>query len=269
MQDYFEAYEYVLYHQNIEENDPLSTFARNQNEKLEFQEHQRRIRQQKMFSQEEEKRQQIYQSIFENLTIARYQDGLSSLRRLEIRFLPLDPLMVTKLFEALEVNFVLQELILTDDCLQYCNAETFKPLFSALASNHRSALTLLDFSRNFYAVDKCVEFHKDLVEAIPTQKTVSPQEEGTARNSDSANTKSPKYLEQVMLTTKSEAIEMLYFTLMNKGDKRAQELDRIRKLKITINKDTVITAVDAEGEEEAEEVAEPEELAEEPDGETS
>lgn len=256
MQDYFEAYEYVLYHDNIEENDPLSTFARSQNEKLEFQEHQRRLRQQKMFSQEEEKRQQIYQSIFENLTIARYQDGLSSLRRLELRYLPLDPLLVAKLFEALEINFVLQELILTDDCLQYCGIETFKPLFSALASNRRSALTLLDFSRNFYAVDKCQEFHKDLVEAIPTQKTVSPQEESSGRNANASTAKPPAYLEQVIFTTKSEAIEMMYFSLMNQGDKSAAELARIRKLKITINKDTVITAVDAEADEEEEELAE-------------
>ena len=63
----------------------------------------------------------MYKIIYNNLRITSLEAGVSKLRRLEIRFLPLDPLLLSYLFKSLRQNFTLQELILTDDSLQYCS----------------------------------------------------------------------------------------------------------------------------------------------------
>ena len=57
-----------------------------------------------MFEQKKEERLTLYQSIHENLTITQ---EFSTLRRLEIRYLPLDPTFVKILFKALQMNYVL------------------------------------------------------------------------------------------------------------------------------------------------------------------
>ena len=67
-----------------------------------------------MFEENKDERQLIYGRIYANLTARR---DFSSVRRLEIRYLPLDPIFVSSLFSALSKNYVLQELILTDDSL--------------------------------------------------------------------------------------------------------------------------------------------------------
>jgi hypothetical protein len=110
-----------------------------------------------------------YDTIYLYLS-AQDTNNISSLRRLEIRFLPLDPLMVTNIFQALQKNYVLQELILTDDCLQYCGIKEFKELFKALIVNDKNALTLFDFSRNYYSFDNNKDVHDELMNSILNQK---------------------------------------------------------------------------------------------------
>ena len=73
------------------------------------------------FKQEEVIRKKIYKSIYQNLTEARNLTGLSPLRRLEISYLPLDPLMVEYIFSAMRSNICIQELILTDGSLNHCD----------------------------------------------------------------------------------------------------------------------------------------------------
>jgi hypothetical protein len=91
---------------------------------------------------------------------------VSALRRLEIRYLPLDPLFVEFLFSALKKNVILQELILTDDSLSFCSINTFGELFEALKDNCYSSLTFIDFSRNSSSVDDDLEIHKSLIESL-------------------------------------------------------------------------------------------------------
>lgn len=90
-----------------------------------YMEQERQREQRQMFEVDAVARKKIYKSIYENLRVTRLANGASSLRRLEIRFLPLDPLLVSYIFKALRHNFTLQELVLTDDCLQYCGEEVF------------------------------------------------------------------------------------------------------------------------------------------------
>lgn len=60
-----------------------------------------------MFKIFKEEREAIYMSIKENLSICEINEGFSSIRRLEIRFLPLDPLLVSEIFDALRLNVVM------------------------------------------------------------------------------------------------------------------------------------------------------------------
>ncbi len=63
----------------------------NQNEKL------RQYKDKKMFKKNIGERMKIYDTIYLYLS-AQDVSNISSLRRLEIRFLPLDPLMITNIF---------------------------------------------------------------------------------------------------------------------------------------------------------------------------
>ena len=109
MSDYFEAIDYVKHKQKLKEGDQKNqdAFERGDNEHVEFRETQRQNRQKKMFKIDRVKREETYFSIYENLTISSMSDGLSCLRRLELRYLPLDPLLVTQIFKALKVNIIL------------------------------------------------------------------------------------------------------------------------------------------------------------------
>ena len=51
-----------------------------------------------MFDEHKDDRMKAYESICENMSMTNFGDGISSLRRLEIRFVPLDPKLVTKIF---------------------------------------------------------------------------------------------------------------------------------------------------------------------------
>lgn len=139
---------------------------REQNDNMLFMEKERQQEQRKMFEVDIESRQKTYKSIYENLKVTKLANGASSLRRLEIRFLPLDPLLVSYIFKALRHNFALQELILTDDCLQYCGLDVFKELFNALQHNEHCGLTLLDLSRNIHTFDEDEEVHQALIDAL-------------------------------------------------------------------------------------------------------
>ena len=85
-----------------------------------------------MFNRHLKKREHIYERIYHNLSLNSKDYGISKLRRLEIRYLPLDPLMVSSIFRAMDKNVMLQELILTDDCLAHCGYEEFGELFKAM-----------------------------------------------------------------------------------------------------------------------------------------
>ena len=89
-------------------------------------------------------RLETFKNIHANLTITSIENGISPLRRLEIRFLPLDPAFVGHLFRALQNNLTLQELILTDESLQFCKGKArghaggeavFQELFTAIQTN--------------------------------------------------------------------------------------------------------------------------------------
>ena len=105
-----------------------------------------------MFLKDRELRLPLFKKIYSNLTRSNTED-LSRLRRLEIRYLGLDPTLCKYIFNALKTNFVLQELILTDDCLQHCSLGILNELWSAIENNKHCALTLLDLSRNYHAFD--------------------------------------------------------------------------------------------------------------------
>jgi len=92
------------------------------------------------------------------------------LRRIEIRFLPLDPLLAETFFGVLKQNFVLQELILADGALVHCMAQQFTDLYDALESNEMSSLTLLDLSRNSGPIEEDSEIHTELIKSLKTQK---------------------------------------------------------------------------------------------------
>lgn len=144
---------------------------RTKNESIEFREKLRQDKQRLMFSVYKQDRQRMYDSIYQNLTIINPKDHISPLRRLEIRYLPLDPKLVRAIFEAMKVNFIMQELVLTDECLQYCDKEVFAELNDSLVHNRQSALTLLDFSRNYHAFSDNTEIHEALIKAMKTQKS--------------------------------------------------------------------------------------------------
>ena len=122
------------------------------------------------FQDGQDHRRPIFTRIYDNLTITSIENGISSLRRLEIRFLPLDPSLVSHLFRALQVNLTLQELILTDECLQFCKPSDFHDLFTAIRKGAHSKLALLDLSHNAYSFDDDLELHDGLVAAIVNQQ---------------------------------------------------------------------------------------------------
>lgn len=115
-----------------------------------------------MFEQDKKQRVHLYSEIHDNLSLNSKSYGISSLRRLEIRYMPLDPLLVTHITNALQKNVILQELILTNDALTYSSANNFLGLFSTLKQKNKSSLTLLDFSSNF-KLDSDGVFHDQLI----------------------------------------------------------------------------------------------------------
>lgn len=135
-----------------------------------------------MFKINEEERKRMYKVIYNNLRITSLEVGVSKLRRLEIRFLPLDPLLICYLFKAMRHNCTLQELILTDDSLQYCNQELFSILFDAIELNQYSSLTLLDLSRNIHTFDITEAVHLDLLDALCRQRRKSILDERASRS---------------------------------------------------------------------------------------
>lgn len=118
-----------------------------------------------MFQQNIKKREHIYDRILKNLSLNSQDYGISKLRRLEIRFLPLDPVLITQIFCSLSKNVMLQELILTDDCLTFASVESFSHLFTSLKSNSSTSLTLIDISRN-YLVDDNLGIHAEMIDAL-------------------------------------------------------------------------------------------------------
>lgn len=59
-----------------------------------------------MFYKRKDEREKIYKNIGINLTTD-FDNKICPLRRLEIRFLPLDPLFIKSLFQSLAKNLVL------------------------------------------------------------------------------------------------------------------------------------------------------------------
>jgi len=162
-----------------------------------------------LFEQNKGERLTIYESIHANLIIT---SSFSSLRRLEIRYLPLDPIFVKILFSALHMNYVLQELILTDDALQYCDTAVFQELCAVLRDNKASALCMLDFSRNIHAFDDALKTHKALIEALKEQKT------GTmATDAEHHGLEVEGYIETVKFTSSNNAVLKLYEDLVTSG----------------------------------------------------
>ena len=117
MSDYFQAHEYLKFlkqqhksnnvvkkKKNFNETGVSVKSAKSErtqnriqktkNDNMEYRETKRQEEQRKMFEQDRPQREQIYLSIYHNLTINDLNCGVSHLRRLEIRFLPLDPLLV-------------------------------------------------------------------------------------------------------------------------------------------------------------------------------
>ena len=73
---------------------------------------------------------------------------------------------VSILFSALNINYVLQELILTDDALAFCGINNFAKLYETLRNNKASALCFIDFSRNVHSIDDNVEINEGMVDAL-------------------------------------------------------------------------------------------------------
>lgn len=99
MQDYQEAKEYLRYRQRaLEGSRKGEPFTQEPDANMEYREELRLKKLKTMFKgsseRERARREEICLSIFENLAISDMSDGVSRLRRLEIRFLPLSPLLV-------------------------------------------------------------------------------------------------------------------------------------------------------------------------------
>ena len=121
---------------------------------------------------------------------------------------------------------ILQELILTDDTLQYCEDKVFSQLFMALKCNKYSSLTLLDFSRNIHKFNNNERVHKDLLKALKEQKSV--EDPHNERLSTQRNLEFNKdcYLEQLIVTVSSEKILSMYkkFKKETKHNKTCENL---------------------------------------------
>lgn len=102
----------------------------------------------------------------------------------------------------------LQELILTDESLQFCKGRgagggvaVYDGLFKAIQTGTYSALTLLDLSRNTYSFDGVYELHEALIEAIVGQA------------------KAGTYLETLILTTSDSTIKARYTELVEQRER--------------------------------------------------
>ena len=60
---------------------------------------------------------------------------LSKLRRLEVRHLTLSSGLCSAIFKGIQTNFVLQELIMTNNCLINCSITTLNQLVEAVKKN--------------------------------------------------------------------------------------------------------------------------------------
>jgi hypothetical protein len=81
--------------------------------------------------------------------------------------MPIDPHICEALFNALRHNFTLQELILSQSCLNHC--KSFDAFFDAVQNNRYSALTMVDFSDNFHTIDENEQWHEDFLNALLNQ----------------------------------------------------------------------------------------------------
>ena len=194
------------------------------------------MEQKRMFDHEKTKRREIYHSIFENLTISDLGDGFSCLRRLEIRYLPLDPLLVEQLFKALSMNVILQELILTDDCLQFCDKDIFTHLFNSLKVNTYSGLTMLDFSRNLHTFNNNIEVHKQLIDALEHQKTENDFNEESITRTRSLMFNTSNYVEQLWITTTNAKIKQMYAHMVT----QKQRPKEIENLVVSVNNQDIL-----------------------------
>jgi len=92
------AREFVTYYNS---KDMIKGKARPQIENLEYQEAERQAKQKEMFNMEKTERKDLYASISKNLATTSFVTGISCLRRIEIRYLPLDPRLVKEIFMSL------------------------------------------------------------------------------------------------------------------------------------------------------------------------
>ena len=115
------------------------------------------------------------------------------------------------------MNYVLQELILTDDSLQYCDITVFQELYSVLRDNKASALCMLDFSRNIHAFDDAFDTHKALIEALKEQKTGS-----MATDAEHHGLEVEGYIETVKFTSYNSKVLTLYEDLVAYGGSKPE-----------------------------------------------
>lgn len=115
------------------------------------------------------------------------------------------------------MNYVLQELILTDDSLQYCDITVFQELYSVLRDNKASALCMLDFSRNIHAFDDALDTHKALIEALKEQKTGS-----MATDAEHHGLEVEGYIETVKFTSYNSKVLTLYEDLVAHGGSKPE-----------------------------------------------
>ena len=104
--------------------------------------------------------------------------------------------------------------MLTDECLQYCDKDVFAELNDSLIHNRQSALTLLDFSRNFHAFSDSVPIHEAFIKALKNQKS-KPQ-------GLKIETNSKVRVESVRFSSQSEKIRLLYTKAIEKDLKHIE-----------------------------------------------
>lgn len=126
---------------------------------------------------------------------------------------------------------ILQELILTDDCLQYCNTEVFEPLFESLTTNTYSSLTLLDLSRNLHTVNDNSALHDQLIKALKNQKSKQDPDPENISNRRKLKFNSKRYLEQLWITTSSPKVQLSYIKLL----KNKNKLPQVSSLRVQLN----------------------------------
>lgn len=97
---------------------------------------------------------------------------MCKLRRIEVRHLALSSMLCSAIFKGIQSNFILQELILTNNCLINCKPVTMRELVEGLKKNRQCGLTMLDLSFNDN-IDGNLDFHKVLVDGLLGQKRCS------------------------------------------------------------------------------------------------